>query len=259
MTTNITSYFIIGLLILILHRVRNSLRIKNTVTEILRTLTILLEFIVFTTTLFYWRGASITQLTSFDVWATAIDIAFAHIFVTGSIFLLFYYLLSPITTVARYLLLFVVFLVNRILDYTIILLIYRIICLFSESNAQKVAKIVAAPTQLLLETLILFDNKISFFIRTLGSLLITKFLLVDTIDLQKYYLFGDFDWTLGWNLPTTFRFTILFHQAKEMFLVLSSNNVINTTFGFLGFLIGSIIGVAGLIRAVKGIAEIFKK
>ncbi|GEM_PF-5903639 len=259
MTYDFTAYITIGILVFALHRIRRAIRARNSVTASLKGLTVLCEILLIATAIFYWRITSSTTLSTFDSWTTAIDIAFAHVFVTMIVFFVFYYLLNSISILLSFLILAIAFIVDRVLLFIFVAPAYGVTYLVSKSNAQKVADVISAPIQTIFAFFLLNRDEVVTLIKVTGSFLITKLLLIDTIDLQEYYLFGSYDGTLGWYLPTTYRFTILFNHVNEIFVFLSSNDVIRTTIGFLALLIGGIIGVAGLLKAVKDISESFKR
>jgi hypothetical protein len=78
-----------------------------------------------------------------------------------------------------------------------------------------------------------------------------------TSNLQTF-LFGAFDASLGWFLPTTFRFTVLFNHVKSIIEALSKNEVIATVVSFSGFVVAIILGIGALAEAVNNIGHAVK-
>lgn len=84
-----------------------------------------------------------------------------------------------------------------------------------------------------------------------------RFLLVDTNNLQLF-LFGKFDKDLGWQYPTTYRFSILFQHVKGLIQNLVGNEVIAILIGFFGIVISVMLGASTLIDAISKIGEKFQ-
>lgn len=82
-------------------------------------------------------------------------------------------------------------------------------------------------------------------------------LLVGTIDLQMI-LFGAFDRWLGWQYPSSFRFTVLSTHIEQATTDLVNNPVLGRIVGSLGAAVGLILGLGGLLEAISKIEERLK-
>lgn len=86
---------------------------------------------------------------------------------------------------------------------------------------------------------------------------VTRFLLVDTGTLQTL-LFGQHDANLGWQYPTTFRFTLLSTHVGQQFKIITDNEVVAAILGFLGVAAGLIISLGAFAKALGSIEDAFR-
>jgi glucan phosphoethanolaminetransferase (alkaline phosphatase superfamily) len=91
-----------------------------------------------------------------------------------------------------------------------------------------------------------------------GVIFSYKFLMIDTIDLQMI-LFNDFDKSLGWNFPTTFRFSNLINQINTLYAEASTNPEISPVLGSVTAALTFVLGLGGVFGIFELVKNIFKK
>ena len=80
------------------------------------------------------------------------------------------------------------------------------------------------------------------------SLGLVWLLLIKTADLQNT-LFGKYNYLLGWESSTGYRFSVLFEQLKILF----GNQALATIIGFSAFAISLTVSFSSLLNSIKNI------
>ncbi len=170
-------------------------------------------------------------------WVIGLDITLVHVIITAPIFFESFYISTKIADALFY----------------IFGLISIILANLSEPLFKKHENIKER-----IDSLLFAPSCLLFFGRSIfglaGAVWFVWFLFVGTIDLQNI-LFGSYDGLLGWNYPTSFRFTVLFAHMKSF---MGANEIFTTVIGFIAFAISIVLGIASLFKAVKDIGETLK-
>lgn len=258
-------YLAILVSLIVLHRVYNKLSARSFLARAIRRVIFFAIATTIASVIFFWRVRSINGgLATSEAWTTALDIAFAHIVLTLPVFLLLMSISTEWSLIELSILLTA--LVIGIVPFTIYL-----VFLF-------IAKMWAIAFELLFDHPVAYDEFQSdintglepalwvfvVIVAVVGGVLPSATALwlmwlffMATSNLQTF-LFGAFDASLGWFLPTTFRFTVLFNHVKSIIEALSKNEVIATVVSFSGFVVAIILGIGALAEAVNNIGHAVK-
>ena len=192
----------------------------------------------------YWRITNITKLTpGLEAWSIALDVSLAQIIV-----------LWPFFVISIHVAKFFVRIYWAVLD-KLATVIYYFLGLEVLENREKAKK---EPEKQKLYNLlkgVVFISLLSgVALIVYGVFLINRIILIDTLDFQEL-LFRGFDHSLGFEYPTTFRFTFLYKTVNQYFLTITKNSVLSTIIGFWVILFTSLGVVAGIIKSISYLEE----
>jgi len=254
---DLTVYIALAISLVILFQIRGKASSGNSpVASMVRKLALVIAGMLIAVGVWYTHIRALDDnLSAFDAWSVALDIVFAHLVLTLPILVGLFYITRLI---APWLLALLVLALSPVL--IVLWILAKIVCKSNKENYELV-DILLFP---FIDPLLPFHRHIREFVQALLAILaflgtgwLMALLFIETMDLQLFLL-GAFDSSLGWNYPTTFRFTILFEHIKGVIQVVSGNEAVSTIVSFATLAVSVVLGSAALIKAVKDIGEAVK-
>ena len=217
-------YVALAVCIFFLYRVKRSLKGKvfSGLTYTHRMLSYFMGVLLFSGLLYWHYRRNFSVQAGIESWLIAFDVTLAHMMITLTLVLVMYFLLQPI--------------VEAILKGLSFLLAPVMFRLEDRSCLQ-------------IFFLILFENIPPVGTWLLISIMSIKIFLLDTLDLQKI-LFGTFDSSLGFSLPTTYRFSILSTTIKMIYNNFAANEIFAALVAFFIVASASVMGITGIIKTM---------
>lgn len=221
----LTIYVNLTIALILLFQAANKVPDSTSIKSVVITIRNYLALILIASGFLYWHISKISQNTNnFETWIISLDVILAHVVITIPMLQWFYYLLKNI--------------LQKVYEPLLSDLLDR----FPKSDKGF--------------TIYYFFHKTVHpsFAASL-SLGLIWLLLIKTADLQNI-LFGKYNYLLGWESSTSYRFSVLFEQLKVLF----GNQALATIIGFATFAISLVLSFSSLLSAMKNIkSELWKK
>jgi hypothetical protein len=177
-------------------------------------------------------NASPINLNSVDAWAIAFDIALAHVLVTIPIIVISIAALAAL------------FLVLMLLHDKVLNFIVNLARRDKETESS------------------LFNSCMFMFVLVAflayAFFRFDKFFLVDTMNLQEL-IFGGFDRSMGFALPTTYRFTSIIDNFEPIKESVITNQTLSKIFTALAGIVALLTALTGLAKLIEYLGKLFKK
>ncbi len=219
-----TIYVNLTVALILLFQATNKVPASTSIKSVVITIRNYLALILVASGFLYWHISKISQnANNFETWIISLDIILAHAVITIPMLQWFYYLFKNI--------------LQKVYEPLLSDLLDR----FSKSEKGF--------------TIYYFLHKTIHpsFAASL-SLGLIWLLLIKTADLQNI-LFGKYNYLLGWESSTSYRFSVLFEQLKVLF----GNQALATIIGFATFAISLILSFSSLLSAMRNIkSELWK-
>lgn len=201
------------------------------VNSILKSIILIVAVLIILSGIFYWHIRKIAVVSNFDAFETSIDISLVHLVITLPVLAEGFSIGISIS--------------NRLANF-----IGPVIMILGKGDRDDTDDSDTLGDYVRIILLIIFMTLI-YGAPILGVLWFSWFIFIGTIDLQKI-LFGNFDRSLGWNFPTTFRFTILYNQIRTF---VGNNSTLTTIISFIAFSSSIALAIAGSISGLKSLAD----
>jgi hypothetical protein len=221
---DLSVYVALAVCIFFLYRGKRSLKGKmfsgSTYTH--RMLSYFMGVLLFSGLLYWHYRRNFSVQPGIESWLIAFDVTLAHMMVTLTLVLVVYFLLQPM--------------VEAILKGLSFLLAPVMFKLEDRSCLQIVF-------------LILFENIPPIGTWLIISIISIKIFLLDTLDLQEI-LFGTYEPSLGFSLPTAYRFSILSTTIKMIYNNFAANEIFAALLAFFIVASASVMGITGIIKTM---------
>ena len=258
---DLTFYIILVVCIIVLFQLRSKAQAGNSpVATTVGKLSLILVGTVALLGIFYARIRAKSGLSSFDAGTIALDVVFAHLVLTLPVFLELFYVAKKVAPWVLALLSLA--LSPLVITFWGVVRIGALIMRWDDQDTVEAINGLLALFFLPVISLLIGEGReiTQMFLAApafLGTCWLMWVLFVQTMDLQLFF-FGAFDGSLGWDYPTTFRFTILFEHLKGIVEGFGSNEVVSTIGSFVALTISLVIGGATLIKAVQELGETYR-
>ena len=215
-SSNFNVYITLIIALILLFQAINKIPASANIKQVAIIIRNYLALIITVSGFLYWHISNIQpKISPFEAWVISLDVVLAHIVITIPMLQWLYYMILNILGVSDFL-------------------------LFAFQSRFKIYGV--------------FHSSIYPTLSASISLGLVWLLLIKTADLQNT-LFGRYNQLLGWEVSTSYRFSVLFEQLKMFF----GNQALAIIFGFAAFAISLTLSFSSLLSSIKNIENEFKK